>query len=155
MKIHTLLIESRQTHALRHIVLRPHQALDQMHYECDDHPQCLHLGAFSDQSDDAKPIGILTLYPRNKPGDGREGDWQLRGMAVDKQWQGRGVGSLLVRQSLVEVRNRQGSRIWCNARDTARGFYTRLGFAFHGDQFEIVDIGPHYLMSISLTPVGS
>ena len=145
-------VEPRALWPLRHSVLRPHQRLDEMHYRGDDLPGTIHLAAFDTQAGpaDEQPIAIVSLYITPKPGDGRPTDYRLRGMAVAPAWQGRGVGSALIRACLTEVARLGGTRVWCNARDTAKGFYTAMGFDFHGDQFDIVDIGPHYLMSIEV-----
>ncbi|MFN3167367.1 MAG: GNAT family N-acetyltransferase [Phycisphaeraceae bacterium] len=138
-------IDGPQTHALRHAVLRPHQTLSEMVYDGDCHADTIHLGAFVGR--ETTPVGVVTLNPTPMPGSPSEGDWRLRGMAVAEAAQGTGVGRRLVEHALIEVAKRNGKRLWCNARVTARGFYEKLGFAAHGDVFEIVPIGPHYVMS--------
>ena len=40
--------------------------------------------------------------------------------------------------------------VWCNARINAVAFYKKEGFKIIGDEFEIPDIGPHFLMAKNL-----
>lgn len=143
-------IEPRQTHLLRHTVLRQHQKLEDMVYDGDDLPTTMHIGAFDTYTSADEPIGVVTLNPAPMPGDPSETDWRLRGMAVAHAWHGKGVGALIVNTSMDKVRDQAGQRIWCNARVSAMGFYTRLGFERHGEPFDIVDIGPHYVMSVAV-----
>jgi hypothetical protein len=42
--------------------------------------------------------------------------------------------------------DRGATRIWCNARTPARAFYERGGFRVASDEFELPEIGPHYVM---------
>ncbi len=146
-------VSAELTHSLRQSVLRPHQRLDEMHYEGDDLPESIHLGGFDTLAPSVdQPIGVLSLYLAPMPGDGQPADYRLRGMAVEPGDQRRGVGAALIRASMAEVAQRGGARIWCNARESATAFYTALGFAMHGDPFEIAGIGPHLLMSIAVIP---
>ena len=48
------------------------------------------------------------------------------------------------------LRARGGDLLWCNARVVALGFYERLGFVAEGPEFEIVPIGPHFVMTKNL-----
>lgn len=147
-------IPASATRPLRHRVLRPHQTPAEMVYEGDDRPDTLHLGAFegvSQPGQPAEPVGIVSLYRTRGPVDGRVDDWQLRGMAVAPKMRGLGIGGRLIRASIDAVHQRGGRRIWCNARITAEGFYSRLGFATHGEPFEIAGIGTHVVMSIKVS----
>ena len=36
--------------------------------------------------------------------------------------------------------------LWCNARLHAVGFYERQGWKVEGDEFDVPDIGPHFVM---------
>jgi predicted GNAT family N-acyltransferase len=40
--------------------------------------------------------------------------------------------------------------VWCNARTPARAFYERAGFRTVSDEFELPEIGPHYVMELRL-----
>jgi ribosomal protein S18 acetylase RimI-like enzyme len=70
---------------------------------------------------------------------------RLHQFAVAPAHQRQGYGSLLLRQA-EEFAWRHGYReIIMHARETAVGFYEKLGYAKHGDRFIEVTI-PHYQM---------
>ncbi len=70
-------------------------------------------------------------------------DVQLRGMATDSAWAGRGVGKAV----LEAAHELAGSRsLWCDARMSAHDFYARLGWVAAGEQFDIPQVGPHTVM---------
>jgi N-acetylglutamate synthase-like GNAT family acetyltransferase len=72
---------------------------------------------------------------------------RLRAMAVEGQT--RGVGRLLVALLEEEARARGIPRIELHARITARGFYAKLGYTEHGDEFTEVTL-PHIAMAKDL-----
>jgi predicted N-acetyltransferase YhbS len=56
-------------------------------------------------------------------------------MAVADHLQGEGLGALLI-DAGIELAMRRGATItWARARDSALGFYERLGFVSTGDGF--------------------
>ena len=70
---------------------------------------------------------------------------QLRAMAVYNEWQGKGVGRMLV-QALEKHTQEQGyARVVLHARKVALGFYSSLGYTISGGEFTEVGI-PHYIM---------
>ena len=76
---------------------------------------------------------------------------QVRQVAVDPAAHGRGIGSALM-AAIELLAAEQGAReLWLNARDSAYGFYERLGYGFAGDTFisEVTGI-PHRLMRKSV-----
>lgn len=77
--------------------------------------------------------------------------WQLRGMATDSDWQGKGVGARIVAHAL-DLARRQSPQIkvfWCNARIPARRFYEKIGWKAVGEVFEIPTAGPHIRMAFA------
>lgn len=129
-----------------------------MAYAGDDAPGTLHLG-LRDPSVEAShpgPVGIVSLYQEPiapKAGlNHQPGDWRLRGMAVAPAHQGKGYGKRLVAAGLDAVRAAGATRVWCNARKTAVGFYQRQGFAAAGDPFDLPGIGEHFVMWIAVEP---
>lgn len=133
---------------LRQRVLRPHQTLQEMIYDGDDSPQTIHLAAANPAS---AILAVASLYRSPHPVQPEPGDWQLRGMAVAPECAGRGLGKRLVEDAKRRIAERAGRRIWCNARQTAQGFYLRQGFATQGERFDLPDIGPHVVMSIAVS----
>lgn len=127
---------------LRAAVLRPGRALTEAIFPGDDALDTLHLGIFSDGA----LAGVASLYPRPAPFS-NEAAWQLRGMAIDPATQRRGYGNALLQACMEQVVRHGGTLLWCNARSGIVGFYRAMGFATHGDEFVIPDVGPHFVMT--------
>ena len=119
---------------LRWSVLRPGRPRGTAFFAGDDAPGTVHWIA---KDGDNRVIGCASILEQ----DG----WQLRGMAVDVHWQGKGVGAEIVRR-IVDSLSPGPGRLWCNARLSAVGFYRNCGFVETGDLFEIEGIGPHVKM---------
>ena len=136
------------TRPMRQSVLRPHQSIEQMVYEGDAAPCTFHLAATAQAG---QVLGIASFYLSPHPLGPQPGDWRLRGMAVQPELQGKGLGSGLVQAGLERIQAQAGRRLWCNARVFAQRFYEKLGFKTEGERFEIKPIGPHVLMSIAVT----
>lgn len=128
---------------LRQRVLRPHQTVEQQVFEGDDHPEAAHFAAYADDGAD-QVIGIASITPEGEPGA-----WRVRGMATDPEGgRGTGAGGALLLACLGHARANGATRVWCNARTPARGFYERYGFAAEGEEFELPRIGPHFVMAL-------
>jgi predicted GNAT family N-acyltransferase len=127
---------------LRQRVLRPHQTLAEQVFDGDDHPEAAHFAAFDEATGDV--IGITSITPEGGPGA-----WRVRGMATDPdRGRGTGAGGALLTAALDHARAHGATRVWCNARTPARGFYERYGFAVEGEEFDLPRIGPHHVMSL-------
>ena len=102
-----------------------------------DHTDWLY-GAFLD----GKIIATLNL---------RMGDHvKMRQVAVDPEWQGKGIGSQLVRYTEDDLRSQGVEEISLNARVSAISFYRALGY--HSIGAEFIEVGiPHLLMKKSLS----
>ncbi|MDP6044481.1 MAG: GNAT family N-acetyltransferase [Phycisphaerae bacterium] len=96
-----------------------------------------HFGLF----DDAQTLIACVVI---KPLDAHTA--KLRQMAVDEACRFTGVGSFLIRGVEEILRSRGFQRIEMDARDTAVGFYRKLGYQTQGDQFTQVTI-PHFRMT--------
>ncbi|MBL8040446.1 MAG: GNAT family N-acetyltransferase, partial [Chthonomonas sp.] len=68
---------------------------------------------------------------------------------VCESLQGSGIGALMVAESERMARELGFARMVLHARETAVGFYLRLGYACEGESFEEVGI-PHRLMQKEL-----
>ena len=111
-----------------------------------DHVEgAFHLGYFADQ----ELATIASFFPqryRDQEGEG----FQLRGMATDLKFLGKGFGKQVVEFSVEYVRTTNAKYIWCNARTSAVKFYEKLEFRICSNEFEIAGVGPHYEMILNL-----
>jgi ribosomal protein S18 acetylase RimI-like enzyme len=136
------LITPDETHALRHLVLRPHQALADCDYPGDRDPHSFHVGVF--EQDQLISIGTFHKVPEPKlPGTDQ---YRLRGMATHPDHRSKGVGTQLMQFAIEQLITQKADVLWCHARINAIAFYKRLGLAIEGPQFNVPGIGEHYLM---------
>jgi GNAT superfamily N-acetyltransferase len=71
----------------------------------------------------------------------------LRGMAVEAPSQHHGLGRLLITTVVERLRSGGVAVLWCNARDSAAGFYARQGFEVEGEGFVLPESGfAHHVM---------
>ncbi len=131
---------------MRGAVLRPHHPVEELVYPGDDLPGALHAVARRD----GDVVGIVSITPEPHPIASAEGDWRIRGMATDPGVRGEGYGAALLKAALAHARAEGGRRVWCNARSSAVGFYTREGFVTEGDEFTVWPDVPHYVMAVTL-----
>ena len=91
-------------------------------------------------------LGSAWLLPA--PG---EASRQVRQVAVDAASRRMGVGVLLMRAIEMRAAEQGADELWLNARDSAYGFYERLGYVAEGEEFvsELTGI-PHGLMRKAL-----
>ena len=128
-------VPAAAVHELRHRCLRPGQPFASAVYDCDELTGTLHAAAYRDGA----LAGVATLLE-----DGAEPfRLRIRGMAVEPEYRGAGIGARLVR-ALQRHAADQGSGIWCNARTSALSFYQGCGFRPVGEEFELPGIGPHF-----------
>lgn len=125
-------VEQERTRELRRSVLRPGLALDDP-LPGDDLPGAVHLGAIGA---DGTVLCTCFVYPDPCPWrPEREGAWHLRQMATHPAHRGEGLGAAVIAATIEHVRGDGGTLLWCHARETAAGFYARLGFVPHGPVF--------------------
>jgi len=115
-------IRPELTWHLRQKVLYPAQKLYEMEMEEDE--DGIHFGAFTDN----KLVGIVSLFEKT-------GDFQFRKLAVDPEYQGKGIGNTLLIYITDFAKTAGGSRLWCNARLSAIGFYEKIQFNHTGQLF--------------------
>ena len=142
------MVDPDETLDLRQRVLRPHQTPDEVRASGDGMPG---VAVY----EDGALVACASVREEPMPGDPREGDWRLRGMASEPEHRGRGYGAAALRAALAYAEERGARRVWCNARTPALGFYERHGFTVVGEEFDLPDAGPHYLAFVDLSTSGS
>jgi GNAT superfamily N-acetyltransferase len=120
--VHIEQITPELTHRLRRDVLYLGQRLFEMELEEDRNG--IHFGAFKDN----KLAAVVSLFQQGE-------DFQFRKLAVEPRVQKMGVGTGLLNYITDYAAANGGKRIWCNARNTAFGFYMKAGFKMTGQQF--------------------
>lgn len=141
-------IDLAQVYPLRHSTLRAGQPIETCYYPEDTLTGVFHMGAFDNQK---QLIAIASFYPQDCPQIQSEKAYRLRGMACEELFQRQGVGSQLLQKSFDICLEEGADLLWCNARSSALSFYQKLGFKKVGSEFEIENIGPHYIMSKPLS----
>ena len=142
MDIHIRPMTSLEVRPLRLEVLRAGMVNQTVHFDGDDDPTTIHLGAF-DQ--DQNNVGVSTWMQRPFPLAEEHKALQLRGMATAVNVQGQGIGALLLVAGQSHGREIGAHLIWANARDAALDFYNRHGYITVGEGFiETVTQLPHH-----------
>lgn len=117
---------------LRMAVLRDGTPSQDPRYAEDDLDITVHLVA---RDEAGRIVGTSTWLTRPFPHQPDAPGVQLRGMAVDKSLQSRGVGALLLEAGVRRAREAGALNVWARARDSALAFYERNGFTVVGDAF--------------------
>jgi len=117
---------------LRMSVLRDGTPSRDPRYAEDDHAGTVHLVV---RDDNGVIVATSSWLPRPFPPEPDSPAVQLRGMAVDKSLQSRGVGAVLLTAGIERARTLNATNVWARARDSALVFYERNGMAVVGDAF--------------------
>jgi len=108
----------------------PDKPLDHVKVPGDE--TALHLGAF----DQENLTGVASFF-QEPPGV------RMRKLAVAPDYRGAGLGSQLVQEGAKLAREQGHTQLWCDARQTARGFYEALGFTLDEEVFEKSGLAYH------------
>ncbi len=121
-------IAAAQTYDLRHAVLWPDKPAAYVQLPDDDAGQ--HFGAFV--AGELRAVISLFVTPA--------GEARFRKFATEPAWQGRGLGTALLRHTMQAARAQGAHTLWCDARQNTLPFYQRFGLAPEGDVFYKGDI---------------
>ncbi|MGF1728275.1 GNAT family N-acetyltransferase [Photobacterium kasasachensis] len=130
------LITAEQTLPVRHRVLWPDKPVDFCRVPEDD--AGLHYGAFCDE----KLVCVASVFI-----DGQSA--RLRKFATLHDYQGKGVGTLVIERILTDLQTQNMTRFWCDARESACGFYHRFAMEPFGERFYKGDV-PYFKMAVDL-----
>ena len=131
------------TRPLRRSILRPHQTLEEL--AAHEPPGAFAAGAFAA----GELVSVGFVAPEGEPGA-----WRVRGMATVPPQRGRGAGAAILEALVAHARGHGAKRIWCNARTPARPLYERAGFVVASAEFELPQIGPHFVMERNIAAGG-
>ncbi len=130
-------IDIEQALPLRQQVLWPDKPQDFCRVAGDE--SAWHFGVF----DNNTLVSVASVYPHKETA-------RLRKFATLPERQGEGIGSLLLKHILAELPQHNIKLFWCDARESAMGFYQRFGLQAEGERFYKSDV-PYYKMSIVLS----
>ncbi|MES2278875.1 MAG: GNAT family N-acetyltransferase [Bacteroidota bacterium] len=139
-------IEVEELLSIRNEVLRDGRlTLDECRFPGDKSEGAFHLGYYVR----GELACIASFHPqtyKDYPGNA----YQLRGMATTEKYRSQGLGNQLVNFAIVYLRGQKVNYCWCNARKKAAMFYKNLGFEIISAEFEVPNIGPHYVMYVKI-----
>ena len=133
-------ITAEQTYELRKIELRKNMSLSSQ-FSGDLDEDTFHLGLFINNE-----IVSIVSFMRSDYKEFTEKQFQLRGMATKENYQGKGFGKMLITKSEELLKEKEVIIVWCNARIVALDFYKKQGFKIIGKEFDIPQIGGHFVM---------
>jgi GNAT superfamily N-acetyltransferase len=140
-------VPAEATHDLRWRILRGSRPGAAVVFPEDSRPDAFHLAV----RHDGTILAVASFSAEETPYRPGSSAVRLRGMAVDRPFQQHGLGRLLVTTVVDRLRADGVDVLWCNARDSAGGFYARLGFKVMGDGFVLPDSGiAHHVMLLDL-----
>jgi ribosomal protein S18 acetylase RimI-like enzyme len=119
----------------------------------DARPEAFHLAVrdTAEMADGGAILAVASFSAEATPYRPGRRAVHLRGMAVDGPSQQHGLGRLLVTTAVARLRGGGVEVLWCNARDSAAGFYARLGFEIVGEGFVLPESGiAHHVMVCDL-----
>lgn len=134
-------ITALETYVVRHPVLRAGRSLIDCEFKGDKDQSALHLGLFYKTN----LIGVATYIKNSNSLFTEKEQYQLRGMAILKEFQRKGLGVFLLEEGEKQLLNKCQC-IWFNARQIAVEFYESNGYKIEGDSFIIKDVGLHFIM---------
>jgi GNAT superfamily N-acetyltransferase len=139
-------IEPEEVLPIRKGVLRPgNLTLDECRFPEDRLYGTFHLGYYIK----GKLVSIASFHPQNYGQFIGEG-FQLRGMATLEEYRRRGFGNHLLNFAIVYLRGQKVNYLWCNARKNATQFYLNMGFETISKEFDVPNIGPHYVLYVKI-----
>jgi predicted GNAT family N-acyltransferase len=131
--------EYQQMVKLRNDILRAPLGLQFSPEELEKEKEDILIGAFDD--DEMLACCLLTKAGNNC--------LRLRQMAVQNNLQGKGIGASMMNFAELIARDKGYKKLIMHARETAIGFYEKLGYKVVGDRFTEVTL-PHFIMEKKL-----
>jgi len=93
--------------------------------ERDTYPESIHLGGYLGH----QLVVCASFYEGPPPFTSQMTAWHMRYVGVHPSFQRQGHGATLLRGAEDHLRALSVEQLWANARDSALGFYERLGWS--------------------------
>jgi len=134
-------ITPKEVLKVRQPVLRQGKPIEACVFDGDDLQATLHLGLYINNNLTSVASFMQNLQPLIQ----EKNQYQLRGMAVLEEFQGKGFGFHILKHGEDILHKKGFKTVWCNAREVAVSFYKKSGYSIIGNSFIIPDIGLHYI----------
>lgn len=122
MKPKIIEITSEETLNIRHKVMWADKPIDYVRVPNDDKGK--HFGLFIND----KMVSVISLFIANK-------EAQFRKFATLTDYQGKGFGTLLLKEIMNIVEQNKLNKVWCNARIDKSNYYTKFGMIVTDNKF--------------------
>ncbi len=133
-------IKAEDTYKIRKEELRKNMNLPvQLTGDLDN--KTLHFGLFENDIL-VSIVSFMKIKHQNLNGE----QYQLRGMATLEVNHKKGYGKKLLAKVEEILKDKNIEIIWCNARVLALDFYRKHGYNIVGEEFDIPQIGGHFVM---------
>ncbi|MGB5645213.1 MAG: GNAT family N-acetyltransferase [Gammaproteobacteria bacterium] len=129
--------EFKHYYALRYRILRAPWGEPQGSEIDDIEDRCFHIMAMDDQT--IVGVGRLQFNSADEA--------QIRYMAVEKDYEGNGIGRIIVNALEQEAMDRNVNTVTLDAREPAVGFYQELGYSVKEKSYVLFDKIQHYRMT--------
>ena len=129
--------EFKQYYNLRYRILRAPWGEPQGSEVDGIEDQCFHIMAL----DQDKVVGVGRIQYNST------NEAQIRYMAIEKVYEGNGIGRMIVDALEQEAKNRNINTVMLDAREPAVGFYQRLGYSVAQKSYVLFDEIQHYRMT--------
>jgi predicted GNAT family N-acyltransferase len=129
--------EFKQYYQLRYRILRAPWGEPEGSEVDDIEDQCFHIMA----TNNMKAVGVGRLQFNT------ENEAQIRYMAVEKAYEGNGIGHMLVNALEQEAKNKNINTVMLDAREPAVGFYQKLGYRIDKKSYVLFNEIQHYRMT--------
>ena len=139
------LVAAAELYDLRRRVLRANDPAANVVNPADEDRATRHFAGFVDGE-----LAVSASFFADADGSA----YQLRYMATDPRAQGRGYGAGVLAAAERQLADEGATRLWANARDSALGFYRRLGWrVIEGSEHVSAETQiPHTVIEKDLAP---
>jgi ribosomal protein S18 acetylase RimI-like enzyme len=100
-------------------------------------------------NDERIPVGVGRVHFNS------DKEAQIRYMAVDENWQGKGLGKMVLNYLEEKVKEKGAESIVLNARENAVRFYERNGYKIIKEAHTLYGVIPHFEMKKKWGDAGS
>lgn len=115
-------IPTEETLNIRHKVMWPNKSIDYVRIPNDDKGK--HFGLFVND----KMISVISLFIVNK-------EAQFRKFATLTRYQGKGFGTVLLKEIMNIIKHNKVNKVWCNARIDKSDYYAKFGMTLTDNKF--------------------